>query len=101
LYGTPGRCVECPELEQTSSTDRQAHKQSTKSRYRFTEAENYLCQGRVVRMMMLVDRVIISTIVCTQKRPASQVAVIFVTRVKDVAVKVQCITSHAQTSTPL
>ena len=43
-------------------------------------------------MMMLVDGVIISTIVCTQKCPASQVAAIFVTSVKDIAVKVQCIT---------
>jgi len=52
-----------------------------------------LVQWRVVRMMVLVNWVIISTIVTTEKRPASQVTVVLVTRVKNVAVKVQCITS--------
>jgi len=45
-------------------------------------------------MMMLVNGVIISTIVCTQECPTSQVTVIFVTCVKDIAVEVQRITLH-------
>ena len=47
-------------------------------------------------MMMLVNRVIISAIVCTEKCPTLQVTVVFVTCVKDVAMEIQRITSHTQ-----
>jgi len=47
--------------------------------------------------MVLVNWVVISTIVCAEKCPTAQIAVIFVTRVKDVAVKVQGITSNHKT----
>jgi len=43
--------------------------------------------------MVLVNWIIISTVVATEERPAAQVTVVFVTRVKHVAVKVQSITS--------
>ena len=49
--------------------------------------------------MMLVNWVIISTIVCTEKCPTTQVAVIPVTSVEHIAVKVQRITFKQETNT--
>ena len=59
----------------------------------FQRSRINLGQRCVVRVMVLVNGVIISTIVHTEKCPTAQIAVIFVTRVKDVAVEVQRITS--------
>jgi len=65
----------------------------------FQRSRTYLGQRRIVRVMMLVNWVIISTIVCTEKCPTTQVAVIPVTSVEHIAVKVQRITFKQETNT--